>query len=100
MCLLTLVLTYLFHKEMRGEKMNGTCSVHRTNVSTWPLSPARWHSKYTYLSCLGMLGTIQLNSFFFFFFEDHITFNIGYMERSHTRQRMTNINNNNTRKQV
>ena len=29
------------------------------------LSPARWHDKHTYLSSLGMLGTTQLNSFFF-----------------------------------
>ena len=29
-------------------------------------SPARWHDKHTYLSRLGMLGTTQLNCFFFF----------------------------------
>ena len=34
------------------------------------LSPSRWHDKHTYLSSLGMLGTIQLN-----FFADHIIYN-------------------------
>ena len=29
------------------------------------LSPAKRHDKHTYLSSLGMLGTTQLNSFFF-----------------------------------
>ena len=38
-----------------------------------------------------MLGTTQLNSILFV---DHITFNNGYMKRAHTRQRMTNNNNN------
>ena len=32
----------------------------RVNVT--PLSPARWHSKTTYVSNLGLLGTTELNS--------------------------------------
>ena len=36
----------------------------------------------------------------FFFFADHITSNNGYMKHAHTRQRMTNNNYNNKRKQV
>ena len=50
-----------------------------------------------YLSGLGMLGTTQLNSILF---ADHITLNNGYMERTHTRQEMTNNKNNNKRKQI
>ena len=59
------------------------------------LSPATWHDKHTYLSRLRMLGVTQLN-----FFADHIIFNKGYMKHAHTRQRMTNNNYNNKRKQV
>ena len=36
-----------------------------------------------------MLGTTQLNSF-----ADRIIFNNGYMKHAHTRQKMTNNNNN------
>ena len=38
------------------------------------LSPARWHDKHTNLYGLRMLGTTQLN---FFFYADHLTFNNG-----------------------
>ena len=46
---------------------------------------------------VGMLGTTPFNSIFF---ADHIIFNNGYMKHAHTRQRMTNDDNNNKRKQV
>ena len=69
------------------------------DASLYTLSPARWHDKHTYLSSLGMLGTTQLNSFFFFFVANHLIFHNGYMKHAHTRQRMTNNNNNNKRKQ-
>ena len=65
--------------------------------SSKALFRARWYGKHTYLSSLGMLGTIQLNSILF---ADHIKFNDGYIKRAYTRQRMSNDNYNNERKQV
>ena len=77
---------------------NSADSVPTSNlVRIKALSPARWHDKHASLSSLGMLGTTQLNSFFF---SDHIIFNNGHMKHAHSWQRMTNNNINNKKKQV
>ena len=60
--------------------------------SHFALSPARWHSKHTYLSSRWMLGTTQLKSILS---ADHIIFNNEYLKRAYRRQRMTNNNNKN-----
>ena len=67
--------------------------IHVEFVKTLALSPARWHSKNTCLSSLGMLGTTQLN----FICRSHNIYD-EHMKCTHTRQRTTNNNTNNKKR--
>ena len=84
----THIVLQKYRKQLLFKHIYLTSTEKQVLTTYTTLFPARWHSKHTYLSSLGMLGTTQLDSIFF---SDHITFNNGYMKRTHTRQRMTMI---------